>query len=359
VKPERIPVLVTAIGCGGLGEQILKALCLAGRDRFFIVGADAQAQCPHFSIVDRSLVLPRADDSCYVESVLDACTRFGLGAVFCGCEPELKRLSAERARFAAQGVLLPINPAEVIEMCMDKQQTGRRLAELGFAPPRFVAVRSREELESIDWFPVVVKPSTGSGGSSNCFIAQSRRQLIALADYLGLENMLGRFLVQEYVGVSDEEYTVGVLHDMDGNFINSIAVRRILSGALNTRVSVQNVTGRPELGPRLVISSGVSHGYVGRFPNVTQPCEQIAAALGVRGPVNIQCRYVSGTVKVFEINPRFSGTTSIRAMMGYNEPDILLRKHLLGETIQPYFDYQEGLVLRSLVEYRVPHERLA
>ena len=58
-----------------------------------------------------------------------------------------------------------------------------------------------------------------------------------------------------------------------------------------------------------------------------------------------------GKVKVFEINPRFSGTTSIRAIVGYNEPDILLRRHLLNDrSIEPDFEYSEALILRNLVE---------
>jgi carbamoyl-phosphate synthase large subunit len=82
-------------------------------------------------------------------------------------------------------------------------------------------------------------------------------------------------------------------------------------------------------------------------------CTKIAKNLDVRGAVNIQGRMTSDGFKVFEINPRFSGTTSIRAIMGYNEPDILLRRHLLGEKIEPNFKYSHGLVLRNLVESRV------
>ena len=51
-----------------------------------------------------------------------------------------------------------------------------------------------------------------------------------------------------------------------------------------------------------------------------------------------------------EINPRFSGTTSLRAMVGFNEPDVLIRKHVLGETIEPSFDYREGVIMRGLEE---------
>lgn len=233
---------------------------------------------------------------------------------------------------------------------MNKEATGLRLRELGFAVPRFLRARTRRDLEAIDWYPVVVKPSVGSGGSANVFIAQNRRELMGLSDYLELEDAETNFLIQEYVGTPDAEYTVGVLHDMDGNYINAIAVRRQLSTQLNLRTVVPNRSGRTEFGPRLVISSGVSQGHVGRFPEVTVQCRAIAKAIGARGPINIQCRVVDGTVMVFEINPRFSGTTSIRALAGFNEPDVLMRRHVFKEHVDVDFDYREGLVLRSLVE---------
>jgi carbamoyl-phosphate synthase large subunit len=99
-----------------------------------------------------------------------------------------------------------------------------------------------------------------------------------------------------------------------------------------------------------VVSSGVSQGFVDVFPEVTRTCEQIALALQACGSINLQCRLVEGQVMIFEINPRFSGTTSIRALMGYNEPDVLIRKHVLGEDIQPHFAYDSGLVLRTIKE---------
>ena len=66
--------------------------------------------------------------------------------------------------------------------------------------------------------------------------------------------------------------------------------------------------------------------------------------------MNIQCRYVDGRVIVFEINPRFSGTTSLRAMVGYNEPDCLFREHVLRERVVRRFPYGSGVILRGLEE---------
>ena len=40
----------------------------------------------------------------------------------------------------------------------------------------------------------------------------------------------------------------------------------------------------------------------------------------------------------------------MRAMVGFNEPDILIRKEVLGEQIEADFMFNEGVILRSLKE---------
>lgn len=350
---ETINILVTAIGGGGYGEQILKALLLANNKRYRIYGADMNASCPQFAQVRGHVVLPRADHPEFMDLVLEACDRFDIQVLFHGCEPELRRYSDERHRFEDRGILVPLNPEHVIDACMNKEETFRVLQAHGIDVPRYTRVSKRSDLDSVDFFPAVVKPSVGGGGSSDVFIVQSRDELVALASYLDLEGNSTQFVLQEYVGSPDQEFTVGVLHDMEGQYLNAIALRRHLSGQLNIRSRVPNRTGRGDLGSTLVISSGISHGELGRFSEVTTPCMTIARVLGAASAINIQCRLVEGRVKVFEINPRFSGTTSLRAMVGYNEPDILIRKHVLGEQITPSFDYEEATILRSLIERRL------
>jgi carbamoyl-phosphate synthase large subunit len=347
---DPLSILVTAIGGGGHGEQILKALRMAQPGRYRIIGADVNPACPQFALVDEAVVIPRADAPNFMDAVLHVAKHFGARALFHGCEPELKIYAAQRVRIHDEGIFLPINPDSVIATCMDKVATGEFLTRHEFTPPRYRIIEKASDVDEVDWFPAIVKPYVGSGGSANCFIAQSQPALRKLAAYLEESGLLSGLMVQEYVGTPDQEYTVGVLLDMDGNLLNSIAVRRHLKSGLNTRISVPNRTERSDLGPSLVVSSGISHGDVGRFPEVTQACEKLAIALGAHGAINIQCRLTSDGVKVFEINPRFSGTTSIRAMMGYNEPDILLRRHIFGERIEKNFAYRSGTVLRNLTE---------
>ncbi len=349
-----IRVLVTAIGGGGHGDQILKALRLAPEGRYMIFGADANSRCSQASLVEHFVTLPLARDPGYMQLLLRTCKELGIQALFHGCEPEL-RLFAENCKLIRDaGIFLPINDPALISLCMDKSKANERLTELGFAAPRYVDVTNERELDEIDWFPVVVKPTVGGGGSANVFLAQNGSELKGLAAYLGLGSTTSGFMIQEYVGTPDQEFTVGVLHDLDGHYINSIAVRRHLSSGLSVRTSMINRTGRAELGERLVISSGVSQGDIGRYQDVTRQCREIADRLGSRGPLNFQCRFVDGKVRIFEINPRFSGTTSLRAMVGLNEPDILVRRHLLGHNVGEDAPYRDGTIFRSLVETLQP-----
>ena len=182
----------------------------------------------------------------------------------------------------------------------------------------------------------------------NVMIAQSFDELQLFASYL--LKIYPEFIAQEYIGTPEHEYTVGVLFDMHGTYINAIALRRSILGGLNCRIKVPNATGNKSLGPTLAISSGVSQGEFGSYEDVLQQCVAIAKALKATCSVNLQCRLVEGKVYLFEINPRFSGTTSLRAMVGYNEPDLLIRKHILNEKVQTGFEYRYANIVRGLKE---------
>jgi carbamoyl-phosphate synthase large subunit len=345
-----IRVLVTAIGGGGHGDQILKALKLTPPERYKIFGADANPHCSQASMVEQFVTLPPARDPDYMKVLLHTCRDLDVQALFHGCEPELLMFASHRRDIEDAGIFLPINDTDLIHLCMDKAKANARLAELGFPAPRYINVTNESGFDGIDWFPVIAKPAVGSGGSANVYIAQDMKELKALAVYLGLGSITSGFMIQEYVGTPDMEFTVGVLHDMEGRYVNAIAVKRHLNNALSVRTSVANRSGRAELGPRLVISSGISQGDIGRFEEVTTQCREIADRLGSRGPLNLQCRFVDGKVQIFEINPRFSGTSSLRAMVGLNEPDLLVRRHLLNQEIGQDAPYQEATILRSLIE---------
>jgi carbamoyl-phosphate synthase large subunit len=353
---EKMTVMVTGVGGGGIGEQIIKALRLSPL-AYRIVGSDVSPVSTGLMDVDLPYLLPSASAPDYLPALLSVCRRHGVRALLPGSEPELKVISRERARIEAEGVFLPVNPCHVIETCLDKSKTMKTLADLGFACPESRTIRSLSDAEGIPFLPAILKPGVGGGGSANVMIAQTREEIVTLSRVLLA--VYPEFIAQEYVGTPETEYTVGVLVSMEGEVINSIALKRQMLSGLSNRIKVKNRTGREDLGPLLAVSSGISQGEIGPFPEITRPCERIAEALGCRSVFNIQCRFVQGKVVVFEINPRFSGTTSLRAMVGYNEPDVLLRKYLLGEKIERRFGYGSGVITRGLRETLIGGREIA
>jgi carbamoyl-phosphate synthase large subunit len=349
-----LPVIVTGTGGGGVGEQIVKALRL-GETKYEIVATDVTDLSAGRAMGDQFHLLPRAGALGYVEALLALAEKTDARAVFCGSEPELKVLAGARGKIEAAGLLLPVNPGSVLETCLDKGRTAEFLGSHGFTVPHTLRIAALADLERIEFLPAILKPVSG-GGSANVFIAQDRSELELFARYLlGLG---AGFIAQQYVGDETSEFTVGVLMSMDGDLINSVAIRREISSGLGSRLRVAN-RGDGRFGSHLVVSSGISQGHLGRYPQVTAPCEKMALALGCRGAVNFQCRMVDGAPLVFEINPRFSGTTSIRALAGYNEPDVLIRRHVLCEEIAPHFAYRAGHYRRGLAEWLVAEDGAA
>lgn len=342
-----ISVLVTGIGGGGVGEQLIKALRLSER-KYKIVGTDVTPISKGFKEVDAAYVVPLANDSNYINELLKICKQHDIKALFPGSEPELKIISLNKEKIEAAGCIVFINPENVLDICLDKNKTVDFLKDNNFNYPRSYTIRSIKEISVITIFPLVLKPSVGGGGSMNVMIAQSADELELFASYL--LKIYPEFIAQEYVGTPDNEYTVGVLFDKDGVYINAIALRRSITGGLNCRMKVPNNTQNKNLGPSLIISSGISQGEFGNYENVLQQCIEIAKKLKATCSVNLQCRLVDGKVYLFEINPRFSGTTSLRAMVGYNEPDVLIQKHILNEPIETGFAYQYAKIVRGLKE---------
>jgi carbamoyl-phosphate synthase large subunit len=327
---------------------LIKSFRLSESVKYTIIGTDITKISKGMMEVDIPEVVPAASHSDYIPKLLELCIRYNVKALFPGSEPELKVISLFRDQFLKRNIFLPINSEEVLNICFDKFKTADFLNQNNFSCPLSVRVTSENDLKAIDFYPAVLKPSVGGSGSANIMLAQSQQELLVFGRYL--LNSFSEFIVQEYIGTPDHEYTVGVLSSMEGELINSIALRRTISSGLGCKIKVKNRTGRSELGENLIISSGISQGEIGKFSFITKVCEKIALSIGAKSAINIQCRYYNNRVYVFEINPRFSGTTSLRAMMGYNEPDILIRKYLLNEKISNHFLFKEGTIMRGLNE---------
>ena len=345
-----INVIITGIGGGGIGEQILKALKISSLD-LKLFGTDTTNLSKNIFEVKKMFIIRPAYSNGYCMELLNICLKNNINVIFPGSEPELKVISNNRELFEKNNIFLPINPKDVIDICLDKVKTVEFLKANGFNFPRSVYVREEKDLDKVDFYPAVLKPSIGGSGSSNIMLAQTKDEVIVFGNYL--LTLYDEFIIQEYIGVPEHEYTVGVLMSMDGENINSIGLKRIITHGLGNKINVKNRTKRADLGDVLVISSGISQGEIGKFPEITKICVDVAKRIGAKSSINIQCRFFEDKVYVFEINPRYSGTTFFRAMAGYNEQEILLKNYFLGTDYNVDEQFENCTILRGLCETKI------
>lgn len=340
-------ILITGVGGASVGSQILKALKRSDLD-LFVIGTDLSSSCANKNEVDLFTTVPRGDSGDYIPFLLKLCEENNIQMIFPGSEPETFVLSRERHQFESAGIVLPINPQEVIDTCADKEKTVQFLKQHNMPFPKSVMVEKSEDLSEIDFFPVILKPATGSGGSANIMIAQNPDELKTFSEYLLLNKI--SLMAQQYVGDEHSEYTVGVMTDGEGEVVNSIVMKRNISNGLGHKFATPNRTGNDQFGSRLVVSSGLSQGEFIERSDINSFCENLAKELGAKHAINIQGRLVNGDFYVFEINPRYSGTTNARAVVGYNEPARMIEMYLEQKSIPKNFEYKKGLVLRTLNE---------
>ena len=349
---ENINVMITGVGGGGHGNEVLKALRMANTN-YRIIGADMNPTSLGLYQADKSYVIPAASSPDYIDTLLNICQMENAKVLVTGSEPELKKVSANRGLFEDNGILVLINDVHVIDICMDKWKTKKFLEENEFGYPQSVLLENLEDCKKVNKLPVVLKPAVGGGGSNLTFIAQDSEELEFFAQYILKLGVIP--VAQEYIGTPQDEFTVGVLTTFDGRLVGSLAVHRQIMSGLSNKMKIKGRVGKYS-GQTLAISSGISQGIIEESTEIRKECERLAVAIGCKGPINIQLRFVEGKVYTFEINPRFSGTSAFRAMVGYNEPDILIRHHLLGEPIEPV-SYKYGEVVRGLVEkFILPNE---
>ena len=319
-------VLVLGVG-GNVSQGIQKALARADLP-VRVVAACIGARSAGLFRADRAYVSPEAADPAFIAWVIETCEREQVSAVMSGVEPVLWALAPHAGEIRERtGAVCVVSPPEVLAVGQDKLETCRWLTVNGLRAPRFAASASLADLEALAedcGLPVIAKPRRGKGGEGVA-VVETQDELTALADRDDL-------VVQELLGDPAEEYTTGCFCDGQGKVRGTLTMRRDL---------LEGTTFRAEAGD---------------FPEVRSTAEAIVRELAPLGPCNVQSRVVDGTSIPFELNVRFSGTTPLRARMGFNEVEAALRHFVLGEPAVELPRVTEGIALRYWNEVYVPAE---
>jgi carbamoyl-phosphate synthase large subunit len=334
---SKTPLNALVLGVGGnVSQSIQKALTLASVPTR-VVAACISADAPGLYVADRAYISPLAADADFGPWLHDVCEREQIDVVLSGSEQVLERLAAAAPSLRERtGAIAIVSPPDVLETGRDKLLTCRWLEGAGlplpgyadFSDPTAVA-----ELVRSCGFPLVAKPRFGKGSDSVLIVRDERHlDAVAAAAQMVLGREPGELLLQQHLGSEADEFTVGCFCDRDGAVRGTIVMRRTLNAG--TTVTAE----------------------LGAFPDLARVASSIVAALRPLGPCNVQLRVHEGSPVPFEINPRFSGTTALRARMGFNEVDAALRHFVLDEPVPELRGDSSGIALRYWNELYVPAE---
>lgn len=321
-------ILVTGAGAV-LGQGIIKSVRQSTLD-CTLVAADPNPLSSGLYWADGAYRLPMAHDPAFGERIDELLDRERPDVVLVGTDVELPFFAEQRQRLESLfGTHVLVSDPRVIAIADDKLETARFFESMDLSPPRSACGQDDEAIDELleaVGFPLIVKPRIGAR-SVGVSIVRNRDALEeARAGREGL-------VIQECVGDPDSEYTASVLF-FDGDVQASIVMRRDLRDGNTYRA------------------------YTGDYVELNEAVRAFGAALQPYGPANFQFRLdKQGVPRVFEINGRFSGTTPLRAMAGFNEVEMCVRKLLYGTPIvQP--PIRSGVILRFLDEMFVAQERI-
>lgn len=311
-------VTVFVTGAGALvGQGVLRSLRMASRPMRIVTGDPDPRSAGHW-LGDCAYRIPLAADPDFIARVEEVVARERVAVLIPGTDVELAALSRERPRLEhTHGVRVVVSPPHVVEIADDKWLTARFLEEHGLPFPRSAlaadppAVRRLAEAMGL---PLFAKPRRGAR-SVGARLVRAAEELDALC---GASSDL---VVQEMLPEGEGEFTAGCLV-VGGRAASVVVLRRDLRDGNTYRA------------------------YADRSGRFERRIAEIAERLGADGPCNLQFRVRDGDPVVFEINARFSGTTPIRAMFGFNEVAVLL-DHLLDAAQIPAPAIRDGVVLRA------------
>ena len=325
---KKVTVLVTGVGSPG-GVTIVKALrqsSLAIR----LISTDMNPLSAGFFLSDEAYIVPPASDPAYMDKLVSLCEDEKIDIAFIGSEPELRFLTNHldvvenytRTCFV-------ISAPEIMTACMDKWQMTELLTRHGFLCPETTLASDEHGVKALVnkfGFPLFLKPRRASG-SKGTVLVRNQHELKFFQQYL--EDAV----VQEWLPEEKEEYTVGIYVDRKGRVVGSIVSKRELTAGLTYRAIFAD------------------------YPEISDYCEKVAGKLRPLGPCNFQLRRHKGCLSIFEINPRCSSTTIMRAVMGFNEPEMAIRDLIFQEELeQP--QVKLGIVLRYWDEVYLNHTAL-
>jgi carbamoyl-phosphate synthase large subunit len=290
---------------GIIGYGILRSFKLSS-EKFRLIGTTIYTDSAAVGFCDIFEQAIPTNDSGYIDWLLSIIYKYQIDLIIPGIEADMYKWVDHITEIEKSGAKIVLNNKELIALCNDKFIFYQKLKEQNSVYAiETILETDFEILVSKFGLPFLLKPRCGHGSKGIVKVDNK-------VTFLKHQNEIGSILmVQPIIGNDNEEFTTSAFCDGNGGFYAYMTLKR--------KLSKDGFTEKAE---------------VVEINNMNEVLINLCKLFKPLGPTNFQFRKHDGILKLLEINPRISSSTSIRTKFGYNEALMAFEHFLEGKKIE-------------------------
>ena len=291
---------------GVVGYGILRSLRSADK-KLRLVGTTIYDDSVAEGFCDIFELAPLTRDAGYLQWLSRIIATYKVDLIIPGIEADMYRWTESANELERGGsVKALLNEPRLVSLCKDKWVFFETVSKSGL--PCVIETTLESDFDTLAarfGLPFLLKPRIGFGSKGIV-------RVDSLATFVEHRARIGTTLMaQPVIGTEDEEFTTSAFCDGNGGVYAHMTLKRKLSS--------DGFTDRAE---------------VAQVDEIPETVRAMCALFRPIGPTNFQFRRHEGKLKLLEINPRISSSTSIRTAFGYNECGMAVEYYLEGKAPQ-------------------------
>ncbi len=276
-------------------------------------------------LVDQFFLCPRSDSESYLPWLSNFLSANKIDYSIPGIELDLHIWNANREIFKKIDCCLIMNDSNLINSTRDKYKFFLKLEKYNFSHtiPTLIGENYGELCEIFGTNRIIAKPKIG-------YAKKGFLEIESESDFIDAIGSNARDLIfQPNLSSDGNEYTSSVFGDGEGDFSSIInLLRRLAPDGYSKYVTSY--------------SSSILTDVIRKYCEIFKPL----------GPTNFQFISKDDQIFLLEINPRFSSSTSMRGLLGYNESKMVLDYYEDG-ILPKQPNIKSGSVIRFIEDFYI------
>lgn len=285
-----------------------------------VVVTDCSTYAPALYVADNYYLVPKINNSGYIDKILEICKKEKINGVFSLIDPELSLISKNKNKFKKLGVKIIGSDYELNELCFNKYEFYKKMKQI-----KIPTVKSYIDMKELNLdlkkgeisYPVFIKPVNGSA-SINIGLISNETELLDK-----ISNHKNQFIIQEYI--KGKEYGADVFVDMISGKVTELFIKEKLkmrAGETDKSITINDLKLK-----QLILNFSEKMGFLGQL--------------------DIDIFEKNGEFIISEVNPRFGGGYLHAQESGMNSPKLIMN-NLRGKEnkIDINKEYSETIMMK-------------